>query len=395
MAFDAGRGRTAVPVRTALAGTATAVAALVAALVFGSSLIGLVATPGRYGKNWDQMFDAGYADVPARDAAALLAGVPELTGWAAGANGELSVNGSADVPAIAVDPLGGGTGYLTALAGRLPLGPGEIAFGTQTLRALHRSVGQTVQVRVTWRGGGPGPAVTRRMRITGTVLLPAFGLPPLAGTDLASGAVVAPSLLSGFTVSTHCDGTVTCYNFFLLRYRDGIVPATAAAAMLASAARNHCPPGQCTVTADQRPGDIKDYTEIRDTPLILAAVLALLAVGTLTHVLLTGVRRRYRDLAVLKALGFTRSQLRAVVAWQATALAAGALAAGLPAGIVAGRFTWAVFANAIGAAPYATIALPVVLLAVPVVTLLLANLIAAFPGRVAARLRPATVLRTE
>ena len=35
------------------------------------------------------------------------------------------------------------------------------------------------------------------------------------------------------------------------------------------------------------------------------------------------------------------------------------------------------------------------LLAVPLVTLLLANLIAAVPGRVAARLRPATVLRTE
>jgi ABC-type lipoprotein release transport system permease subunit len=227
------------------------------------------------------------------------------------------------------------------------------------------------------------------------VVLPAFGLPSLAGTDLGSGAVVATPLLSGITAGTGCVGTVTCYNFFLLRYRDGAVPATAAATLQARAAQHNCPPGTCTVTADQRPGEIKNYAGIRDTPLLLGLVLALLAVGTLTHVLITGVRRRRRDLAVLKSLGFTRSQLRAVVAWQATALAAGALLIGVPAGIVAGRWTWAVFATTAGVSPQATVALPVVLLAVPAVTLLLANLIAAFPGRAAARLRPATVLRTE
>ena len=300
------------------------------------------------------------------------------------------------MPAIAVDPVGGGTGYLTALDGRLPSAPGEIALGAQTLRALHRSVGQTVQVEVTWTGGVTPPPNKSTMRITGTVVLPALGLPSLAGTDLGTGAVVAAPLLSGITADTGCKGPkITCYNFFLVRYRDGTVPATAGATMLVRAAKAGCPPGQCTVTYDQRPGDITDYAGIRDTPLILAVVLALLAVGTLTHVLLTGVRRRRRDLAVLKALGFTRSQLRAVVAWQATALAAGALVIGVPAGIIAGRLTWAVFANAAGVAPQATIALPVVLLAVPALTLLLANLIAAFPGRVAARLRPATVLRTE
>ena len=395
MAFDAGQGRVAVPVRTALAGTAAAVGAVVAALVFGSSLIGLVATPGRYGQNWQQVLDAGYADVPAQAGATLVAGIPGLAGWAAGENGDLTVDGSALVPAIAVDPVGGGTGYLTALSGRLPAGPGEIALGTQTLRALHRSVGQTVEVRVTFAGGVAGPAVTRTMRITGTVVLPAFGVPALAATDLGIGAVVTTPLLSGITTDTGCDGTITCYNFFLLRYRDGAVPATAAATLLARAAQKGCPPGQCTVTTDRRPGDIKDYTGIRDTPLLLGLVVALLAVGTLAHVLITGVRRRRRDLAVLKSLGFTNPQLRAVVAWQATALAAGALVIGVPAGIIAGRWAWAVFATAAGVSAQATVALPVVLLAVPAVTLLLANLIAAFPGRVAARLRPATVLRTE
>ena len=66
------------------------------------------------------------------------------------------------------------------------------------------------------------------------------------------------------------------------------------------------------MTGDQQPGDIRNYAAVRDTPLVLAAALAVLAVGTLAHVLLTGVRRRRRDLAVLKTLGCTRSQLHGV-----------------------------------------------------------------------------------
>ena len=54
MALEPGRGRTAVPVRSALAGTAVAVAAVVAAAVFGTSLLGLVGVPHRYGQNWAQ-----------------------------------------------------------------------------------------------------------------------------------------------------------------------------------------------------------------------------------------------------------------------------------------------------------------------------------------------------
>jgi hypothetical protein len=45
MAFEPGRGRTAVPVRSALAGSVIALTALVAAAVFGASLAGLVGTP--------------------------------------------------------------------------------------------------------------------------------------------------------------------------------------------------------------------------------------------------------------------------------------------------------------------------------------------------------------
>ena len=63
-----------------------------------------------------------------------------------------------------------------------------------------------------------------------------------------------------------------------------------------------------------------------------ASKLIVFAVGTLAHVLLTGVRRRRRDLALLKTLGFARSQVLGVVAWEASAFAVVALLIGLPLG---------------------------------------------------------------
>src|SRR5207244_642468 len=99
----------------------------------------------------------------------------------------------------------------------------------------------------------------------------------------------------------------------------------------------------------QRPVDVLNYSRIQATPLALATVLALLAMATVAHLLLTSIRRRRRDLAVLKALGFVRSQVFAAVAWQATTLVGLALLVGLPLGVAAGRWTWQVFAGRLGA----------------------------------------------
>jgi ABC-type lipoprotein release transport system permease subunit len=129
-------------------------------------------------------------------------------------------------------------------------------------------------------------------------------------------------------------------------------------------------------------------------PLALAGLLALAALGTLVHVLVTSIRRRRRDLAILKTLGFVRRQVSATVAWQAGTLAAVALVVGLPVGVAVGRWGWTLFADAIGVLPLPVVDLPPVLLAIPV-TLLLANLIALLPGRLAAGTRPATVFRAE
>jgi ABC-type antimicrobial peptide transport system permease subunit len=397
MAFQPGHGRTAVPVRSALAGSVIAVAALAAAAVFGASLVGLVSTPHDYGQNWVQEVDFNFGTASPAQATQMARTIKALDGYAAGNYGQLTIDGKI-VPAIGLDQVRGG-GYLTLLAGRAPAAPDEIAVGAQTLRAIGARLGQTITVIVN-QGSTGGPSPAHRMRVVGVGVLPAFSRGSFAPTGLGTGAVVPASVLSGgareSTTDSPCRPGGLCYNFFLLRYKPGTDLAAEAAVITKVLTSGGCPVGSCIIpaVADQRPGDIRNYASIRDTPLALAVVLTVLAIGTLAHVLLTGVRRRRRDLALLKTLGFTRRQVLGTVAWEASAFAAVALLVGLPLGIIAGRWAWAIFASAAGVSTAATVPLATVLLAIPA-TLLAANLIAAAPGWEAARLRPALVLRTE
>ncbi len=395
MALEPGHGRSAVPVRSALIGTTVAVASVVAAVIFGSSLIGLVSTPHRYGQNWAQVLDFGFGGLTGELSAKVLSKEPAVSGYAAGNYGQLSIGANKTiVPAIGID-LVRGQGFLTLLAGRAPRRPDEIVLGAQTLRAVHARLGQRIRVVVNQVAARPSYGRPRRtMRIVGVAVFPLFSRGGFAATDLGTGAAVAAPVLSEVSPQTRCAGRVTCYGFLLLRYRPGTDLAAAAARLTAVLLKKGCPPGSCTVTADRQQADIRDYAEVRDTPLLLGAVLALLAVGTLAHVLLTSVRRRRRDLAVLKAIGLLSSQLIRVVCWQASALAAVALAVGLPVGLVAGRWSWMLFARSVGVADRPDVPVLLVLIVIPV-TLLLAGIIAAGPGWTAARIRPAQVLRAE
>jgi ABC-type antimicrobial peptide transport system permease subunit len=395
MAFEPGRGSTAVPVRSALAATMVTVGAVAGALVFGASLVTLVGTPHQYGQNWDAELDLGFGAVPATLAGQMLRPDPAVTGYASGDYGLVSVKGTL-VGAIGLDPpaVGPGDGYMTILAGRAPAGPGEVALGAKTMAAAHVRIGQDIPVVIN-HAAVTGPPVTRIMRVVGEVILPAFSRGSFNPTDLGTGALLTASALSEPQPQpgSPCPSG-TCYNFFLVRFRPGTDGASAAATLTALATRAGCPPGACVVTADQRPGDIRDYASVRDTPLVLGALLVVLAVGTLAHVLLTGVRRRRRDLAVLKTLGLSRGQVLSLVAWQAGAFGCVALLAGLPLGVLAGRQAWAAFAGAAGIRPAPDIPMAFILLTIPV-TLLIAVLIALWPGWRAARLRPAEVLWTE
>ena len=390
MAFEAGHGRTAVPVRSALVGSAIAVAAVIAAIVFGTSLVGLVSTPREYGQSWDAVINFDFAGIPARTASPVIGRDKAVAQYAGGDYGGVTIAGEA-IAAIGLDQPHGG-GYLTLLAGRSPSVPGEIALGEQTMQTLGLRLGQVVRVTANHEATAT-PDRTIAMRIVGIVVLPKFSRGSFAPTGLGAGAVVPASVLSEPSSVTGCTGPV-CYNFFLLRYRPGTNAAAQGEKLAAMLTAFGCPPGSCTIMRDQRPDEIINYAGVRATPLVLGAVLAVLAVGTFAHVLLTSVRRRRHDLAVLKTLGLTRPQLLRIVSWQATALAAVAVTVGVPVGVIAGREAWAFFANGAGVSARPGVPLPAVLLAIPV-TLVLANVIAAWPGAAAARVRPAVALRAE
>src|SRR5215831_18805625 len=106
------------------------------------------------------------------------------------------------------------------------------------------------------------------------------------------------------------------------------------------------------------------------------------------------VRRRRRELALLKALGMTRGQVRAVIAWQTTLTLLIAIGVGGPLGIACGRLAWHAFAGSLGVVPIVEV--PAAALAGGLAALVLAgNLLAALPAAVAARTRPGAVLRSE
>jgi hypothetical protein len=391
MAFEPGRGRGAVPVRSALTGTVIAVAAMVAALVFGTSLVRLVDTPRLYGQDWTLGLSLGFGSVPAwgpSGAGTVLSRVPGVTAYAGGNSGEISVDGQ-QVAAIGIQSLHGGDVFPTLLAGRPPAAADEIVLGARTLRQLGKHVGDVVSVQA---ASGSRPAA---MRIVGEAIFPSFGVGAFTPTGLGDGAAVFAPLLPPSSIG--CPRGVTCYGVFLVRFRPG-TPTTVISAFsrrfVSALTAGGCPVGTCQALTAAAPAAISNYARVRATPLVLGGLLALLAVALLAQVLVTTTRRRRRDLAVVKTLGFLRRQVSAAVAWQATALAAVALLVGLPLGVAGGRWAWALFAGSVGVGPAAAVPLGVIALMIPV-TLLLANAIAAGPGWSAARIKPAVALRRE
>jgi ABC-type antimicrobial peptide transport system permease subunit len=152
--------------------------------------------------------------------------------------------------------------------------------------------------------------------------------------------------------------------------------------------------GPYAVASAATPADLVNFGQIEDLPLLLGLALGAAALLTIAHLLLTLVRRRRRDLAVLRALGLTARQVRSTVSWMAITVALAALAVGVPVGITCGRLAWGFFAGQLGID--AVTEVPVV----PVVILIasgmaLAVALAAIPGARASSARPAAVLRTE
>jgi ABC-type antimicrobial peptide transport system permease subunit len=112
------------------------------------------------------------------------------------------------------------------------------------------------------------------------------------------------------------------------------------------------------------------------------------------NAIVVAVRRRARDLAVLRVIGYTRRQTAEVVLTMAVAAGAFALTIGMPFGIVAGRALWQSVAR--GASVEGDALVPVGwIFVIGAGVLVTTVLIALLPTRRAASMRLVTQLRAE
>jgi hypothetical protein len=367
MATEPGTGNNAVPLRSAAFGAAFGIFGLSALMVFAASLGHLSSTPRLYGWTFD--FKSETTNVQRCDGTDLgvarLQGVSTL-GVACYENMQIAgrpVIGWGFVPVK-------GTLGPAIVSGRAPQTPNEVALGAATMHALGKRVGDTLQTT-----GANGQPVTER--VVGQAVFPqvADAQPVADGAWFTSAGWYAAG------------ATVDQFNRFLV---GTYAPRTNhdAIARQIEAKNGTNPVGNPIV-----PTEIDRLRKVNWFPTATAALLALLALIAVTHTIATGTKRRRRDLAVLKTLGFGRPQVRHTVQWQATALAIGGLIVGIPLGVLVGDTIWRTVAHSLGVR--VTITLPLGLVVLVPAAIAAVNVIAYFPAQAAARRRPALALRNE
>jgi len=400
LALGPGQGRTAVPARSVLAGAVIAVITVTATLTFSASLHTLVTHPKLYGWNWDFTLMSENGVPPG--ALEVLGHDPAIAAWSGYGDPELQVDGQT-VPALVTR--GNGEVGPPVLSGHALDGRGQVVLGAATLASLHKHLGSTVTISYGSPNTAPLYLPPVNARVVGTATFPAIaGSSTFADhTSMGTGVLLSDNdLPASFLRATEApdpnlDGPALVFvrKSASASVHLGLVAVQRAAAD-ADAIFAHDPRsiGDDVVSLPvQRPAEIVNYQSTGSTPVVLAAGLATGAVVALALALVATVRRRRRDLALLKTFGFTNGQLATTVSWQATFTALTGVAVGLPVGTVAGRQLWDLFARSIDAVPQP--AVPLSLWVVGVGALLLSNLVAALPGHVASSTPAAIALREE
>ncbi len=387
--LSSGSGTSAVPVRSVMASAAVALAALTATLTFGASMSYLVSHPHLFGWNWDVALvdGAGYGNTKPAATRATFAANDDIEAWSGAFYGADAVNG-VNVALLGMEP---GTAVTPPIRdGRMIEGPGEIVLGTATLAQLHVGLGDIVQ-------SSAGP-----LRVVGSATLPTIGVVHGDHTSLGVGGIVVTEQLPGYArnlagadpdTSGGTPADEYGPNVLFVRFREG-ADKVAAVARLQGEVGQIADYNGIAVTPVQRSAEIVNADDIGGSSAVLAGAVALSALASLALALTAAVRRHRRDLALLKALGFTRRQVSATIAWQATSTIAVGLVIGVPLGVVLGRLLWQLFARELDVVAEPAVPLLAISIIV-VVAVLAANALAALPARSARAVPAALALRDE
>ena len=394
LALESGRGRTEVPVRSSLLSVVLAIAALAGALTFGASLNHLLDTPRLYGWNWDVHLTTSDAN-DNQPAYKVLSPDPRVEDIAALDNPPLILNDKIRFDIIALDQIKGAVEPIIA-RGRVPRLPTEVALGQKTMAQARVKLGDTVQLHISAIADSPDEL----FKLVGVVVLPTNS----DTARLGSGAYVTEQGIRrmvphGFQIPAASD--------LYFSFAPGVNKKAALADIMSTTTpvqlfssngptevKSEKLSQAYSVVPPSKPTDLVNFGNVQNLPLLLAGLVGLLAAATLAHTLVTSIRRRRRDLAILKMLGFVPRQVRIAVAWQATTFVCAALLIGLPVGIALGRVVWSAFATNLGTVPEPVTPSLRIILTIPG-AIFLANVIAIVPAFIAGRMRPAPALRTE
>jgi ABC-type lipoprotein release transport system permease subunit len=383
-AIQRGAGRFTVPVGSALVGSILGVTALCATVIFGSSLTHLITTPSLYGQPFDLSISVNSTGTPAQAEQMVhdIEREPTVTAITAGLSGDVSINGQT-VAALAGEPLRGSL-LLTTVTGRLPKAADEVTMGAATLRIVGAHVGSVVRASVPNTHGG---TKTSSYRVVGVTSFP----PDFGTAGLGSGAVFD---YAGFgarcapgTASGRCaiDETYNGAGEILVHVASSVAGRSALNRLITTYGGD--------VSLPIAPANLVNFGQAVNFPVILGSVLFLFGVASLLHVLVLSVARRRHEVGLLKSVGFLRRQVASTVLWQTTTVALIGLAGGVPLGVAIGRTVWRAFADYLGVVPVPVVT-PWEIGAIALGTLVVAELLAAVPAVIAARVPPAS-LRAE
>ena len=379
-ALEPGRGRSTVPVRSALVGAVVGVLGVLAAFTFSAGVSDAVRHPARFGQTWQLTTFLGYNGQDFGPASRVLRAVAadrDVTGVDDARIGGAQ-SGQVSIESFTYAPVGGKQPAVVLTAGRMPASPDEIVLAPTTALEMHAKTGSVVRLT----GGTP---ISKAVRVTGIGFVP-----PGPHNGYADGAWLTPA---GY--DRIFDGARYGFKFHAatVSLRAGVDLQAAARRLDAVAAA--IPGGKAfTFTPPDPIPEIQVIQDLELLPVALSAFLALLAISAVGHALSIAVRRRRHELAVLRVLGITRRQARLVVTTQASLQALIGLIFGVPLGIALGRAVWRTVAGFTPLAYHPPVALLALLLITPAV-LLAANALAAWPQRRAARLHAGQILRSE
>ena len=374
LAFDRGQGATSIPVRTALVGAVVGVLGVIGALTIDRGLNEALAHPERAGVTWDLTV------LPPPDAFALGRLKPEIVKavTVAGAaaltvvNRQLVPVSGVGAPGIALRAPDSGKPSTIALAlviGRAPRTEGEIALGPATAREIHAKVGDRVRI------GEPAVSAV----VVGEALFPSD-----VHGQFDEGVWLLPDQLDRLVPPDESSHGL----YLAIR-----LPAGSDVGKVTAGLERSLPEGT-EVSAAEVPVELTNLRNVRTLPVLVAGLLALLAIGALSHVLVASSRRRRHDFAVLSALGLEGRRIRLILNSQATAIGLVGLAVGVPLGSALGRSLWRLVTDRVPLTAVAPFPVEAVVLIVPV-TVLVANALAVWPGHRLERDRPALDLQAD